>query len=156
MAIRRATVFDAFGISQTLIRSITLLCVADHGNDADLLALWTRNKDPESVRNWLHSGAEIWVAERTGQIAAVGGLKDRDFVTLLYVDPAHVRLGVGQALLQRLEEELVGQGCSEAGLVATQTARAFYLRYGWTQSAAPEDWHGISQFPMRKSLQSAE
>lgn len=153
--LRRATVFDVFGLSRVLIRSITQLCVADHGNDNAKLALWTANKDPESIRGWIESGSDIWVADTGGQVAAVGGLFRSGKISLLYVDPEFVGRGIGAALLQRLEQELAAFGCTEARLEATRTARKFYLSRGWEPEGAPGEWNGISQFPMRKSLQPA-
>lgn len=154
--LRRATVFDVFQMSQVLIRSITHLCAADHGKDPHLLSLWTANKDPQTIRGWIQSGSEVWVAELAGQIAAVGGVRLGSEISLLYVDPSYVRRGIGRALLARLEQELADQGCEQASLDATHTARAFYLRYGWVQAGEPEDWRGMTQFPMRKSLHPAK
>ncbi len=148
--------FDVFQISQVLIRSITHLCAADHHKDPELVALWTANKDPQTVRGWIQSGSDIWVAELDGQIVAVGGLRHGSMISLLYVDPGHVRRGTGRALLARLEKELADQGCAQAYLDATHTARAFYLRYGWVSAGDEEEWHGMTQFPLRKSLHPAE
>ncbi len=156
MELRRATVFDVFQISRVLIRSITHLCAADHGNDPRLLSLWTANKDPQTVRGWVQNGAEIWVAELSGQIAAVGGLRNGSMISLLYVDPGSVRHGIGRALLDRLEHELADQGCAQAYLDATHTAHAFYLRYGWVSAGDTEEWNGMTQFPLRKSLHPVE
>lgn len=156
LVLRRATVFDVFQMSRVLIRSITHLCAADHGNDPRLISLWTANKDPQSIRGWVQSGSKLWVAELSGQIEAVGGVRMGAEISLLYVDPDYIRRGIGHALLAQLEQELENQGCVQASLEATHTARAFYLRFGWAQTGAPEEWHGMTQFPMRKSLHHAK
>ncbi len=156
LVLRRATVFDVFQMSRVLIRSITHLCAADHGNDPRLISLWTANKDPQSIRGWIKSGSELWVAELADQIAAVGGVRQGTKVSLLYVDPGYIRRGIGRALLARLEQELADQRCVQASLEATYTARAFYLRDGWAQTGDPEEWHGMTQFPMCKSLHLAK
>ncbi len=149
---RRATVFDVFQMSRALIRSITYLCAADHHKQPALLAAWTANKDPQTIRRWIQSGAQLWLAEIDGQVAGVGGLHNRSEVSLLYVDPAYVRRGVGLALLIRLESELVDQGCAVAHVYATATAREFYRRFGWKDAGEAEEWQGVLQYPMRKSL----
>lgn len=151
--LRPAQVFDVFALSQVLIRSITQLCAADHLNDPQHVARWTANKDPETIRGWITSGAQIWMAERAGQAAAVGGISDSGRVTLLYVDPAHVGQGIGSQLLRRLEHEIATSGHAEAQLDATRTALDFYVGQGWEQSGPAQEWHGVPQFPMRKSLQ---
>ena len=144
--------FDVFQISRVLIRSITYLCAADHHKDAALLAAWTAKKDPQTIRHWIQSGATLWLAEVDGTVAGVGGLRHGAEISLLYVDPAHVRRGVGLALLIRLERELAGQGCRTAQVEATATAREFYRRFGWQDAGAPLDWLGMQHYPMRKSL----
>ncbi|WP_217355457.1 GNAT family N-acetyltransferase [Ruegeria arenilitoris] len=152
VSLRRATVFDVFGVSQVLVRSITRLCEADHGNQPEKIAAWTANKDPQTVRNWITSGAQIWLAERNGHVAAVGGLRAPAEISLLYVDPGHARQGVGAALLSRLEAELALSGGATVHLMSTKTALGFYRRYGWVAAGQPADWNGIPQFPLRKSL----
>ncbi|NVO54276.1 GNAT family N-acetyltransferase [Rhodobacteraceae bacterium B1Z28] len=152
ITLRRATVFDVFDLSRVLIRSITELCGADHQGDPRSIALWTANKDAATIRGWIEAGSQIWLAEHAGQVAAVGGLSCAGLITLLYVDPAHTRRGVGAALLSKLEQQLAAAGCATATLDATCTARAFYIRQGWQPTDAPGEWNGIPQFPMRKSL----
>ncbi len=120
-----------------------------------MVALWTANKDPKTIREWIQAGAELWLAEFDERVAGVGGLRNRSEISLLYVDPLHSRRGVGRALLARLEEELARQGSAEAHLDATATAREFYRRFGWENDGTPGDWNGIPQYPMRKSLHPA-
>lgn len=155
IAVRRATVFDVFDISRVLIRSIRDLCRADHLDNPENLSRWSANKDPASVRNWIDSGAILWVATQVGVVTAVGGLSGEGEISLLYVDPDHAGRGLGTALLHRLEEELQTRGVSEAHLHATKTAHSFYLAHGWHDVGDPTEWHGIPQFPMRKSLHPA-
>ncbi len=150
--LRPATVFDVFGISRVLTRSIRDLCQADHLGDPERLALWTANKDPATIRRWIESGAALWVAVKGDEVAAVGGLRAAREISLLYVDPGHAGRGFGSALLGRMEDALRVQGCPEAHLYATRTARDFYRARGWRDHGEPTGWHGIPQFPMRKSL----
>lgn len=150
--LRQARVFDVFGISRVLIRAIRDLCGPDHHDDPEKVALWSANKDPASVREWIASGADIWVGLRSGDIVAVGGLRTAGEITLLYVDPDHIGRGVGSALLRRMEQQLVEQGCVEAHLSATRTALTFYRAHGWRQASETTDWHDIRQFPMHKRL----
>ena len=152
IALRPATVFDVFDLSRVLIRSITQLCGVDHKGDPQVIAQWTDNKDPATIRGWFRPGSQIWLAEHRGHVAAAGGLFETGTVTLLYVDPDHTGQGVGRALLNRLERQLAVCGCAEAHLDATKTAHAFYLKQGWQPAGPPGDWHGIPQYPMRKSL----
>ncbi|WP_170331135.1 GNAT family N-acetyltransferase [Ruegeria arenilitoris] len=156
LVLRRASVFDVFDLSRVLIRSIALLCEIDHQGDPEKIALWTANKDPATIRGWIEAGSQIWLAENGGRVAAVGGLFETGRISLLYVDPAHTGQGIGSALLNRLEHELASVGCKEAQLEATRTAREFYLARGWQDSGQSQEWNGIPQLPMRKSLHLAD
>ncbi len=95
---------------------------------------------------------QIWVCERDGVplgfIAMQGTFIDR-----LYVDPAHHRLGIGQALLMKARE-LSPKHLWLYTHVANKMARAFYEKNGFVAerfgiSPAPESepdveyhWHG--------------
>ncbi|WP_051927422.1 GNAT family N-acetyltransferase [Ruegeria halocynthiae] len=153
--LRRATVFDVFDLSRVLIRSITVLCRADHQDDPLAIAQWIANKDPATIRGWITGGAQIWLAECAGQVAAVGGLHDAE-ITLLYIDPDHAGHGIGAALLHRMELDLIAAGHSEARLEATRTAQAFYQRHGWQPTGHCSDRQALSCLTMRKSLHPAE
>ncbi|SLN25252.1 GNAT family N-acetyltransferase [Ruegeria meonggei] len=147
--------FDVFDLSRVLIRSITELCRADHQDDPQVIAQWTANKDPETIRGWIRDGLQIWLTEQAGQVTAVGGLIETGEITLLYIDPDHIGCGIGAALLDRLERELIAAGCTEARLEATVTAQAFYLRQGWQATGQRCDRQDLSCREMRKSLHPA-
>ncbi|MBE1283532.1 MAG: GNAT family N-acetyltransferase [Rhodobacteraceae bacterium] len=138
---RRAEVFDVFGIAEALQRSIRELCVQDHQNDPEKLQDWLANKTPETVRLWLQSPGEIWVVEQQGQIAAVGGISPvehaRGTIRLNYVAPAFRFQGISDRLLAHLEQRLITLGASTLLLEATETARDFYLTRGWMRDDTP-------------------
>ena len=151
ITVRRARVDDAPAMSAVLIVSITELCAADHHNDPKLLASWRENKSPERVAQWFASPAStLLVAERNGEIAAVGGYFAADrTVSLNYVSPAHRFAGVSTALLAAIE---AGLGPGEANLESTQTARRFYESRGWAVAGELAPHRGIEGYPMRKVL----
>lgn len=138
-------------MSGVLIASITDLCELDHHNDPALLSRWRENKSPERIAAWFDSPAStLLVAERNGEIAAVGGyfLSDRT-VSLNYVAPNHRFAGVSSALLAAIE---AGLGPGEARLESTQTARRFYESRGWQVAAGLAQHRGIDGYRMRKLL----
>ncbi|RLK00693.1 GNAT family N-acetyltransferase [Ruegeria conchae] len=152
LGLRPATVFDVFGMSRTLTRSFCDLCQADHRDDPMKLALWTANKDPAAIRDWIDAGASLWVATKREEVVAVGGLRAEGEISLLYVDPDHSGQRIGATLLHQLQDELRAQGCTEAQLRATKTAHGFYVAQGWQDAGDPTEWNGLPQYPMRKSL----
>ena len=110
-----------------------------------------QDKSPDRVAQWFETPAStLLVAERDGEIAAVGGyFATSRTVSLNYVSPRHRFAGVSSALLSAIES---GLGPGEANLESTQTARRFYESRGWhiTGDLAPH--RGIEGYPMRKLL----
>ena len=150
ISIRPATPDDVPAMSAVLIDSITQLCVADHKNNAEALASWLANKTPESVTRWFASPTStLLVAERHGEIAAVGSYSTERMILLNYVSPRHRFAGVSKALLAAMED---GLGPGEARLDSTSTARQFYLDAGWEPNGPPEPYQFVPGYPMRKVL----
>ena len=148
--VRPAAPDDVAAMSAVLIGSITELCVADHGNNPEALASWLANKSPEGVAKWFANPANtLFVAERDGEIAAVGGHNTEREIILNYVSPRHRFMGVSKAMLVALE---AGLGPGEATLDSSETARRFYRDAGWEESGPPEPHRFIPGYPMRKVL----
>ena len=53
MEIREARLEDADHACNVLRRSISQLCVADHGSDPAIINAWLANKTPETVARWI-------------------------------------------------------------------------------------------------------
>lgn len=150
--VRLATEADVPAMSETMIRSITDLCGADHHNDPALIARWTANKTPDGVRKMLaNPAAALFVAERDGAVVAVGAVGGGE-VLLNYVHPDHRFAGVSKALLAALEARLMADGLHEGRLTSTATAAGFYRAAGWVDHGPPEESFGMSGQPMRKAL----
>lgn len=148
--VRPATLDDVPAMSAVLIASITELCVADHKNNPEALASWLTNKTPEGVAKWFASPTStLLVAERDGEIAAVGSYSDERKILLNYVSPRHRFAGVSKTMLGAMEERL---GPGEARLDSSATARRFYLDAGWTENGPPEPYQFVPGYPMRKVL----
>jgi GNAT superfamily N-acetyltransferase len=153
ITVRPAVAADVPAMSAVLIASITELCAADHRDNPAILARWLRNKTPEQVALMLSNpGAEFFVAEHDGQVAAVGCVNRPDEIGLNYVSPAHRFAGVSKALLAGMEEHLRGRGVSSAKLSSTTTAHRFYLAAGWRDAGACELDFGMTCQPMEKRL----
>ena len=151
LTIRRADLGDIEAMSRVLSASITELCEADHGNDPDKLAAWTRNKTPEGVAAMLaNPRGRLFVAELDGVIVAVGAVSSTGEITLNYVAPTARFKGVSKAMLAALEEELRALGFAEGRLEATATARQFYEATGWIADGPQAEGRMVNGYPMRK------
>ncbi|WP_244513653.1 GNAT family N-acetyltransferase [Devosia insulae] len=153
IVIRPAAPADAAAMSAVLTASIRDLCTADHRADPEILAGWLRNKTPEMVLKMLERpGAQFLVAERDGEIAAVGCLTGPDEIGLNYVAPAHRFAGVSKAMLAALEDRIRQAGADIARLTSTGTAHRFYLANGWQDAGPAEADRGMLCYPMEKRL----
>lgn len=141
-------------MSRTLVASITELCRLDHHDDPAAIATWTANKTEAGIAAMLAAPANrMFVAERDGEIAAVGCIRLPDEIGLNYVSPGHRFAGVSKALLATMETELQTRGVAVARLSSTGTAHGFYESAGWRDVGSGEcDAFGMICHPMRKPL----
>jgi GNAT superfamily N-acetyltransferase len=153
LAIRRAIPSDVPAMSAVLTASITELCAADHHGGADAIAAWTRNKTEAGVAAMLaNPDQHIYVAERHGQVVAVGAVTSGGAISLNYVAPSARFTGVSSAMLERLEAAIVAMGHREGRLESTITARAFYENRGWLVDGPQATGRMVNGYPMRKPL----
>jgi len=154
LLIREANVADAEVVADVLRRSITELCVAEHGNSGPVLEAWLANKTAESVGGWIADpGQTLLVAVAEGQIAGVAAASRFSQVLLNYVSPSHRFGGVSKALMAEVETYLRKQGCRIARLTSTGTAHRFYLDLGYEDDGPPQRWRGDALVhPMKKTL----
>ncbi len=154
MKIRDATSDDAEGACEVLRRSISELCVADHGNDPAILSAWLANKRPEIVSGWVRQpGNSLLVAVETDAILAVGSVTDAGEITLNYVAPDARFRGVSRALLAALETRAAERGNARCTLTSTETAHRFYRSAGYVDAGAPTGNFGTaSGYPMYRNL----
>jgi GNAT superfamily N-acetyltransferase len=154
MIIRDATPDDAVQACAVLRASISQLCVADHGNDPDILGRWLANKTPENVAAWaLAEARSLLIAVEGDVVLAVGGVADSGEITVNYVAP-HARFrGVSAAMLATLEARAAQRGAVRITLLSTETAHRFYLARGYEDTGPPQGKFGTrASYPMAKPL----
>jgi GNAT superfamily N-acetyltransferase len=151
--VRPAASDDAAAMSAVLIASIRELCVEDHHNIEKVVAGWTANKTPEGVVAMLaDAGAQGFVAEVDGAVAAVGMVLGDGSIGLNYVSPAFRFQGVSRALLAHMEGAIKASGRDVAMLMSTATAHRFYQEAGWIDAGPPQQGFTLIGYPMRKAL----
>ena len=154
MEIRDATPEDAKAACDVLIRSISVLCAADHGNDPTILGRWLSNKTPEIVAGWAkQSGNSLLVAVEGDVVLGVGSVTDAGEITLNYVAPEARFRGVSRALLGALEARAAERGNTCCTLISTETAHRFYRSAGYGDDGEAVGKFGTSSgYPMSKRL----
>jgi len=134
MDIRPAQAGDAEAAIDLVRRSITQLCREDHYGDPLTLEGWLANKSVKNMRAWIETpGSNVFIAERAGALAGVGGFTGAGDVILLYVEPALRFNGVSAGLLARIEERAREIGLPRLRLTSSLTARRFFLERGYVE-----------------------
>lgn len=154
MQIRDATPDDAEAACDVLRRSISELCVADHGNDPAILAAWLRNKTPEIVAGWASQpGNSLLVAVEGAAILAVGSVTDAGEITVNYVAPNARFRGVSHAMLRALEARAVQRGNIRCTLTSSGTAHRFYQSRGYVDNGPTAGKFGTrASYPMSRRV----
>ena len=155
-SVRQARTVDAAAAAAVLRVSITTLCLADHGNDPQLLACWLANRTPGNVRTWIEGPGRFVVAEERGRIVGVGGASVSGEIVLNYVLPEDRFRGVSKAVLISLETHLRAQGLLRSTLFSTRTAHEFYRAMGYVDTGRPHVEDGLTAFRMFKDLSAPQ
>lgn len=142
--IRLAGPDDAAGACAVLRRSISELCVADHGNQPDILKNWLGNKTPDNVASWIASPSNhTLVALRDGELVGIALLTQAGKLSLCYVLPEVLHMGVGKLLLQGVEGQARSWGVSVLRLHSSNAGRDFYARNGYILAGKEKSCYGV-------------
>lgn len=130
--IRLATEADAQSGIDTLRRSISELCVADHHGRPKEVEEWLSNKTIDAWRSWIErDDAVVLVAELDWKIVGVGMATFNGDILLNYVHPSTRFMGISNAILASLEKALKCEGVKCCRLESTITAQKFYESRGF-------------------------
>jgi hypothetical protein len=156
MQVRPARIEDAAEACETLRRSITELCRADHHDDSNILEKWLHNKTTDNVRSWITDPDRyVIIATDGAAILGVGAVTSSGEIILNYVLPAARFGGVSKAILKRLEAKTVELGNARCIVTSTETARRFYRSAGYVQQGSPTvSFAGTTGYRMAKQLSS--
>jgi GNAT superfamily N-acetyltransferase len=142
--IRTAVADDASAACHVLRRSITECCGADHGARPEILQNWLGNKTPDNVASWIASPSNhTLVAVRGGELVGVALVTQAGKLSLCYVLPEVLHMGVGKALLQGLEQQARAWGISVLRLHSTASARDFFARHGYIMAGKENSCYGV-------------
>jgi len=153
ISIRPAAQTDAVAAIDVVRESITHLCVADHHDDPETLALWLANKTPRNFFNWL-SSADIFcaVAESKDRLLGVGILHRRGEVLMFYLAPGAQRQGIGRTIHSALEKKAAQWELTSLHLDSTALACPFYETLGYRPNGPALARFGVLQcFPYAKT-----
>lgn len=127
--VRPATGADAEEIFRVHSESIRVLCSGKY--EPEEIAAWIAVRTPDSYRVALAT-RELFVAEWLGEVVGFGQLDPQKAeIEACYVAPGAIGVGVGVALLFRMETEALRRGHSSVRLNSTLNAEGFYAKCGY-------------------------
>jgi GNAT superfamily N-acetyltransferase len=155
ITVREAVPEDAEAACAVLVRSIKEICAPYYGHDQNILAEWLANKTPSHVRQWIESGrCYPVIAKRGAEIVGFAMICGSEIV-LNYVLPEALHQGIGQRMLQALEQQAIAAGLKQITLVSSIPAKAFYERNGYVSNGpARYVGHIVGDFPLIKTLRA--
>ncbi len=127
--IRRAREIDCEAILRVHLRAIREIAKSHY--TLEEIEAWARPRKPqhyaESIRN-----KEFYVAEENGFVIGFGALNQmQGEIEAVYVNPEVVRRGIGNAILQKLEERARGLNIELLKMDASLNAVPFYKSAGY-------------------------
>lgn len=109
--------------------------------------------DDDLYRAFLRGEYQVMVALSQGSVIGAGSLRNRNHLSLLFVDGAYHRRGVGRAILMRLCEYLEHEmGERYISLKAAPYAVDFYRKLGFRTVRPETEYSGIRVTEMVKIL----
>lgn len=129
VTIRPAVVADASDICACHQSAVRVLCGGDYTSTQ--IEAWIGTRTPLDYVESMKSGEALWVAEVEGQVVGFAGRKD-DEITAVYVSPRYARQGIGQQLLQAVEQSAAKENVDYVSLDASLTSVPFYSHEGYT------------------------
>jgi GNAT superfamily N-acetyltransferase len=151
--IRQAVPSDAPAACELLRRSIAEGCAPDHLGKPDVLDAWLGNKTPQNVAIWFSTPSNYsLVAERDGELLGLALLTQAGKLALCYVLPEALRVGVGRALLDAVEQQARAWNISKLHLHSPASSSAFFERHGYANAGKEKVCFGLECDLMWKSL----
>jgi len=154
ISVRPAEQRDADAAIDVVRRSIAELCVTDHRNDVETLALWLANKTPQNFLAWLSNVDNFCVVvESSDRLLGVGVLQRGGEILLFYLAPGAQRQGLGKLVHAALEEKAGQWELTSLHLDSTALACPFYEALGYRRIGPAIARFGVLQcFPYAKQL----
>lgn len=125
--VRGAVEADALAISRVIVEALRTSNSQDYS--PAVIERVERSFSPDAVLG-LMARRQVVVAQVAGQVVGTASL-DGDVVRTVFVAPGQQGLGIGRALMQRVEALAGAAGVHTLRVPSSLTAQAFYARLGY-------------------------
>ncbi len=145
---RPVTPVDYERISEIICRCLSQINILDYGKEhiEKMLPTFAAPK----LGEWF-AGAQPYCLDLDGEIVATGTIRGSEIQTV-FVDPSKHGLGLGKALMHKLEEIARERGVEEVTLRSSLTSRDFYERLGYQEQGDTHGSVGGRMILMKKRL----
>ena len=127
--IRPATLEDVEEMANIFVSCVKTLNVKDYTNEQiEIIATFC---DAQLYLEEIQTGGSIFVAEAKKIVGFASLSKGRGHIDDLFVHPDYTRQGIGTLLLETLEQVALAKQKSQLSVMASLTARTFYLSRGF-------------------------
>jgi ribosomal protein S18 acetylase RimI-like enzyme len=144
VTIRRGSLDDLVIIHD--IRRDAILGISDDFGVIERQA-WADSRSPEFFAERIVAGDVVLAV--SGNCELGWGSSSGDYISGVYIRSSSGRMGVGRAIMSRLESDIMKRGHEYATLESSPNAVGFYVKLGYTPIGSLND---DSAVPMRKAL----
>jgi putative acetyltransferase len=108
---------------------------------------WADRRSPEFFADRIAAGDVVLAVSESSELG--WGSSSRNYISGIYVRSSSGRIGVGRAIMSRLESDIMKRGYECATLDSSPNAVGFYVKLGYTPVEPLNDDRSV---PMRKAL----
>ncbi len=125
-------------------------CEAEKLSQEALDEFWARIDYEYMLQRAGDGEIRFWGAFDDDFLVGVCAMRDLSHIELLYVDPAYHRQGIGTNLLKHafIDCKELDESLRRVTVNATEFSRNFFLKQGFTATAAQRRVDGLLQIPM--------
>jgi GNAT superfamily N-acetyltransferase len=117
----------------------------------DALVFYSELYSEQNIREkWAND--HVILVEETTILCGLGRAKSDGWITHCHVHKDHRMMGLGNVIMNNLEQWLIGLGITTIHLNSSPFALDFYKRRGYTQTEPMKMYQGIPLHPMGKIL----
>jgi GNAT superfamily N-acetyltransferase len=150
--LRPATPLDAVAIAAVWARSIREVCSPAYCDDPEVIEPWASLKTPDFVLRLLKHDDLFVVAEVDGVIAGLGCAFYLTDSIACYVSPDFLHMGIGRAILDRIEQGAWDHSHSRLVIHSSLNAVGFYERCGYRRNGPVRLFGNSACIPLVKDL----
>jgi ribosomal protein S18 acetylase RimI-like enzyme len=109
--------------------------------------VWADRRSPEFFAERITAGDVVLAVSGSNELG--WGSSSGDYISGVYIRSSSGRMGVGRAIMSRLESDIVKRGHEYATLDSSPNALGFYVKLGYTPIGSLNDDRAV---PMRKAF----